>query len=408
MIARGPCAAAPHGALRRPSRSPRSAGWRCGGGCELAIACDVRLAARSASFGLPAIDEGLLPGFGGTQRLPRLVGERGARDDPDGRPDPRDRGLRVRPRHPPRPRPRALRRGAGLGAPARAAPRRSRFRAIKRVSAADPDLDAGLAAEQEAFADSARARTRARASARSWASARRPEGHPARAGRGRISRSSSAAPARWSRSPARDLRPVGHPRLPLPRDGPLGERQPDAGRAHRCLAARSRALLALLRRTGSSPWTTSSPTAPTPRSSSSSAAACSPRSSPRTSTCCTARPGTRDLVEVHGTIAPASCLMLRRALRARRGARAARRVAAVPACDRGRPLKPDVVLFGELLPEAAMCARCAGGGGRPPALHRLVARGLSGGGACRRSRCGPAARRHRHPGPDAAGRRARR
>ena len=55
-------------------------GFALGGGCELALACDIRIASTKAKMGLPETGLGIIPGFGGTQRLPRLIGDGKAKE----------------------------------------------------------------------------------------------------------------------------------------------------------------------------------------------------------------------------------------------------------------------------------------------------------------------------------------
>ena len=125
-------------------------GLAFGGGCEIAMACDVRLAARSATFGQPEVNLGIIPGFGGTQRLARLVGpakalEMNTLGDPISADEAYEFGLanRVVEDHELFDLALAWGRKAARQAPIA-------IEQIKRVSH-HGDLDAGLAAERDGF-----------------------------------------------------------------------------------------------------------------------------------------------------------------------------------------------------------------------------------------------------------------
>jgi enoyl-CoA hydratase/carnithine racemase len=126
-------------------------GLALGGGCELAMACDLRIASASARFGQPEIKLGIIPGFGGTQRLPRLVGvakalEMNLLGEPISAQEAGGCGLVNRVVEDEQLLGAALEWADKLAAQAPLA-----IEQIKRVSA-HGDLDAGIAAEQEAFA----------------------------------------------------------------------------------------------------------------------------------------------------------------------------------------------------------------------------------------------------------------
>jgi enoyl-CoA hydratase/carnithine racemase len=125
--------------------------YAMGVGLELAMACDIRIAAQSASFGQPEISLGIIPGFGGTQRLPRLIGEARALEmnltgEPISAQVAYEYGLanRVVPDH-------ELWDTALAWAHKLSDQAPRAVKQIKRVSAAG-DLDAGIEAEKQAFA----------------------------------------------------------------------------------------------------------------------------------------------------------------------------------------------------------------------------------------------------------------
>lgn len=145
-----------HGLLREFERSrivtiAAVNGLAFGGGDELAIACDFRIAARSALFGQPEVKLGIVPGFGGTQRVARLIGAAKALElnlvgDPITADEAGDLGLVTRVVEDHELFDTALHWARRLAGQAPVA-----VEQIKRVSAKG-DLDAGIAAEQDAFA----------------------------------------------------------------------------------------------------------------------------------------------------------------------------------------------------------------------------------------------------------------
>ena len=149
---------AAHALLRRMESSSTVTiaavnGVAYGGGCELAMGCDVRIAAQSATFGQPEINLGIMPGFGGTQRLPRIVGRARALElnltgDPISAAEAYEIGLvnRVVPDHELHDVARAWARKLGRQPPLAVG-------AIKSATFGDQDIEEGIAVEKAAFGE---------------------------------------------------------------------------------------------------------------------------------------------------------------------------------------------------------------------------------------------------------------
>ena len=355
------CWTTAHGLLRSFERSSVATiaavnGLAFGGGCELAMACDVRIAAQSALFGQPEVKLGIIPGFGGTQRLPRLVGENKALEmnlvgDAIGAEEAYVFGLvnRVVLDH-------ELLDTALAWARKLAGQAPLAVGAIKEVSAPARPRRRHRGREGRLRRASSPARTPARASAPSSASASR-RGAGGRQPRRDAWPASCARPARSSRSTGAGISvPSGIPDFRSPGTGLWENVDPMAVAHIDAWRARPRALLALLRQPLPDASRARSPTART-----AALAELERRGAPR-----------RGRHPEHRHAAPQGGHA-----RARRGPRDHRvlvvpglpargyplaevreRLAddplSVPRCDCGEPLKPDVVLFGEWLPEDAL------------------------------------------------------